>query len=47
MNEKDPACVGLPLISPDEEMAKPAGKDPDKSDHEYGRVPPVAAKVAE
>jgi len=47
-NEKDPEEVGVPRICPvDDPSVKPAGRDPDETDHAYGLVPPVAAREAE
>jgi hypothetical protein len=42
-----PACVGVPEITPELEMVNPTGKLPFVTDHTYGAVPPVAAKVVE
>jgi hypothetical protein len=42
-----PATVGVPLIWPVEAFnPSPVGSDPEGIDHEYGAVPPVAARVA-
>jgi hypothetical protein len=42
------AVVGVPLITPlEEESVRPAGSAPDETDHAYGGVPPVAAKLTE
>ena len=47
VKEVIPACVGVPLIWPVEAVRlRPAGKDPELMDHEYGAVPPEAVKVA-
>ena len=40
-----PALPGTPLITPPAESVSPVGSVPDASVHEYGAVPPVAAKV--
>ena len=42
-----PAVVGVPLMTPDGERARPAGGEPTDMAHEYGIVPPVAASVCE
>ena len=42
-----PAFAVVPLINPPVEMTKLVGSDPDIKDHEYGRTPPVAARLAE
>jgi hypothetical protein len=42
-----PAAVGVPAITPVEEMARPTGHVPDVTDHVYGGTPPVAARVCE
>jgi hypothetical protein len=42
---KEPSVVGVPLSTPPEERVNPPGNEPDATDHEYGVVPPVAAKV--
>ena len=42
-----PAFVGLPEITPALDRDNPVGKVPDEIVHEYGEVPPVAARVAE
>jgi hypothetical protein len=40
-------CVGVPEITPFEEFKdKPEGSVPKANDHEYGVVPPVAARLA-
>ena len=40
--------VGVPLITPlDEFSVNPAGNDPDFTDHVYGGLPPLAARVSE
>ena len=39
------AAVGVPLITPPAERLNPAGSVPDVSDHVYGGVPPLAAKL--
>jgi hypothetical protein len=41
------ACVGVPLIAPDEALnVRPGGRVPLPRDHIYGGVPPLAAKTA-
>jgi|SRR6516225_6097795 len=41
------ACDGIPLICPLElDSVRPAGKEPEASDHVYGAVPPVAVSLA-
>src|SRR5262245_50903412 len=43
---KEPACDGVPLIIPVAEFRfNPVGNVPAASDHRYGGVPPLAAKV--
>ena len=39
------AAVGVPLIMPVLFKLNPDGRLPEYRDHEYGAVPPVAAKV--
>ena len=41
-----PAAVGVPEITPEPAFRlRPAGSEPDVTDHEYGLVPPVLASV--
>jgi hypothetical protein len=47
VNEKLPACVGIPVIWPDTEALRPGGSEPAAIDHAYGAEPPVADSVAE
>ena len=48
VNDEVPDVVGVPEIFPVVPVkVKPAGRDPDRIDHVYGVVPPVAAKVPE
>jgi len=42
-----PALVGVPLIVPPLLKVRPAGNAPEVTVHEYGVVPPVAARVNE
>jgi len=42
-----PAVVGIPLITPAADNVRPAGGAPVVTDHAYGGVPPVAAKLCE
>jgi hypothetical protein len=42
-----PALVGVPLIVPPLPRLRPAGSDPEVTVHEYGVVPPEAARVDE
>ena len=42
-----PAAVGVPLMTPPGDKVSPVGKEPDASDHVYGMLPPLAARVAE
>jgi hypothetical protein len=43
-----PAVVGVPLITPVEELSKrPAGKEPVRILHARGNTPPEAVMVAE
>jgi hypothetical protein len=37
----------VPEIAPEELKARPAGSAPEAKDHEYGAVPPMAARVCE
>ena len=47
VKEVVPAIVGVPPIWPVEAVKpRPVGSDPEVIDHEYGAVPPVAARVA-
>jgi len=41
----DPAPVGVPLMTPAADNARPAGGVPEASDHVFEPVPPVAVKV--
>jgi hypothetical protein len=42
VKEKEPAVVGVPLITPvDAFSASPGGNDPELSANEYGAVPPI------
>jgi len=43
----EPALVGVPLIVPPTLKLRPAGNAPEVTVHEYGVVPPVAARVNE
>ena len=45
VNVAEPAAVGVPPIVPPADRVRPAGNDPDASDHVYPPVPPVAASV--
>ena len=46
ITEKDPACVGVPLIIPEDEFRfNPGGRDPPEIAQLYGVVPPVAART--
>jgi hypothetical protein len=40
-----PAVVGVPEIAPLPASVRPGGKDPLATDHAYGGLPPVAARV--
>jgi hypothetical protein len=42
-----PAVVGAPEIAPLPASVRPGGKDPLATDHAYGGVPPLAARVCE
>src|SRR5581483_8687820 len=42
-----PAVVGVPLITPAGDSVSPAGRAPPLTDHVYGAVPEIAARVAE
>jgi hypothetical protein len=42
-----PAVVGVPLMTPPDDSARPAGNVPEALDHAYGVVPLTPAKVAE
>jgi hypothetical protein len=47
VKEVVPDCVGVPLIWPVEAVRlSPGGNNPELIDHEYGAVPPVAARTA-
>ena len=41
----EPSAVGVPLSVPPDERLSPPGKGPEATNHVYGVVPPVAAKV--
>jgi len=44
---KEPDCVGVPLICPeDAARLKPGGKEPEATLQLYGGVPPAAVNVA-
>ncbi len=43
----DPAAPGVPDIAPPADRVNPAGNDPLDKVHEYGGVPPVAARLCE
>ena len=45
VNVEDPAAEGVPEIVPDPLSARPAGSEPDATDHAYGGVPPDALRV--
>ena len=47
MIEKLPEAVGVPEITPDEAIVKPAGRAPEVMDQEYGEVPPAARSETE
>ena len=42
----DPANVGVPEMTPEEDKPNPVGKEPLDTDHVYGVCPPLAANVA-
>jgi hypothetical protein len=42
-----PLVVGFPEITPEPDSDSPGGRAPDVTDHVYGGVPPLAARVAE
>jgi len=42
-----PTVVGIPVMTPPVDRARPAGSVPAVTDHVYCGVPPVAAKVCE
>ena len=42
-----PVAVGVPLTTPALDKVRPAGRLPTVTDHVYGGVPPVAARVCE
>jgi hypothetical protein len=46
-NVKLPARVGVPEIVPPAVRARPSGRLPESTDHEYGTVPPVAVSEPE
>ena len=41
------ATLGVPEMTPPVDRVKPVGNAPALSDHVYGAVPPVAARVCE
>jgi hypothetical protein len=43
----DPVVLGVPDSMPSAERLRPAGSVPVATDHEYGGVPPEAAKACE
>ena len=46
ITEKDPACVGVPLIIPEDEFKfNPGGRDPPEIAQLYGVIPPTAARA--
>ena len=47
VNALDPVVLGVPDSMPSAERLRPAGSDPVATDHEYGGVPPEAAKACE
>jgi hypothetical protein len=46
MNEKLPPEVGLPVVLPPVDNARPGGSAPPSSDHLYGFTPPAATRTA-
>ena len=44
-NEKLPAAVGLPVVLPPDDNARPGGRAPPSSDHLYGGTPPFAPRA--
>ena len=46
-NAAPPAVVGVPLITPAEEMERPGGNAPRLIDQENGEAPPVAERLCE
>src|SRR5438105_14988326 len=42
-----PPVVGVPLIAPDAESARPGGNAPDSSEKVYGVCPPAAIRAVE
>jgi hypothetical protein len=44
-NEKVPAVVGLPVVLPPDDSARPGGSAPELIDHLYGLTPPEAPAV--
>jgi hypothetical protein len=44
-NEKVPAAVGLPVVLPPADNARPGGSAPELIDHLYGFTPPAAPDV--
>ncbi len=47
VNVNVPASVGVPLMIPVEDKARPGGSDPDTTDQVLGGVPPNALTSAE
>jgi hypothetical protein len=47
VNEEAPVRVGVPLMTPAPLNVRPAGSVPTETDHVYGVVPPIAARVCE
>jgi hypothetical protein len=45
VKELVPAVVGAPLIAPEVESNRPAGREPEARLQEYGGVPPLAQSV--
>jgi hypothetical protein len=43
----EPAFVGLPEITPEPARERPGGREPAVLVHEYGGVPPEAARLVE
>ena len=46
-NRAAPAAVGVPEITPAEEIERPSGSEPAATDQVYGGDPPVAASACE
>ena len=44
-NGKVPTAVGLPVVLPLDDTARPGGRDPELIDHLYGFTPPAATSV--